>query len=216
MNPSRSSATTLLYLVRHGATDSNVSRPYVLQGRSVDKPLNEIGRKQAKAVGAFLSTERLAGVYSSSMHRAAETGLQVAKHHGLVVEQFDDLCECDVGAWESMDWDSIMREHPQEYGAFMENPAENPYLGGESYGDVLNRARPVVADLLERHVGEAIAVVAHNVVNRVLLADFLGLEPRKAKDLHQSNACVNVIRRRDGTTSLVTLNSYFHLDESLR
>ena len=41
---------TILYLVRHGATDANLRRPYVLQGRGMDLPLNETGRRQAQCV----------------------------------------------------------------------------------------------------------------------------------------------------------------------
>ena len=38
--------------------------------------------------------------------------------------------------------------------------------------------------------------------------------PEIARDLHQANGCVNVIRHRSGETGLVTLNACFHLDES--
>jgi broad specificity phosphatase PhoE len=202
---------THLYLVRHGATEANERRPYVLQGRGVDLGLSPAGRRQAEAVGRFLAGFPLRHVYSSQLLRAVETARAIAAHHNVEVSPLVELSECHVGQWEGMDWDAIMRDHPDAWKAFMENPAECPYLGGESYGDVLRRVKPVIGELLDRHRGESFAIVAHNVVNRVYLAHLLGLDLRHAKGLHQSNGCVNLVRHREGETSLITLNASFHL-----
>jgi broad specificity phosphatase PhoE len=210
-----SSDSTFLYLVRHGTTDANIKRPYVLQGCGTDMSLNDLGRKQAQAVGKFLSQWTFHQIYSSGMKRAIETAEEIAKHHELQVQPVEQLAECHVGDWEGMDWESVKREHPEEYRAFMENPALNPYLGGESYEDVRIRIEPVLQQLLKRHIGESIAVVAHNVVNRVYLAGLLGVELSLAKDLRQNNAGVNIIRYREDETTLMTMNAHFHLDDSL-
>ena len=213
MTDSPAPATTMLYLVRHGATDANEQRPYILQGRTLDGSLSSRGRQQAEAVSRFLKRFELSRIYCSRMRRAIETARSIAEPHDVEIETIDELVECHVGCWEGMDWDSIMREFPDEYSAFMENPAENPYLDGESYGDVLDRTQPAIQQILERHPGESIAIVAHNVVNRVYLSRLLGLELHKAKDIRQSNCGVNVIRYRDGVTELMTLNADFHLTE---
>jgi broad specificity phosphatase PhoE len=202
---------TLLYLIRHGATDANERRPYILQGCGIDLPLNANGRHQAAAVARFLSAFHVKRIYSSALKRAIETAQAVAEPHRLAVGRIEQLAECNVGQWEGLDWETISRDHADAWRAFHENPADVPYLGGESYRLVLERVRPIFERLLAEHAGETIAVVAHNVVNRVYLADLLGLDLCKARDLHQANGCVNVIRRRDGRTELVTLNSSFHL-----
>lgn len=216
MNQSSTAETTYLYLIRHGATEANEQIPYILQGRGIDLPLSPIGREQATAVGQFMSGLELDCIYASPLKRAVETAEAVAGHHDFEVSFIEHLSECDVGQWEGMDWDSIMRAHPDQYRNFMGNPAENAYLGGESYGDVLNRVQPAIDGLLRRHTGESIAVIAHNIVNRVYLAGLLGIELRKAKGIRQSNTGVNVIRYRDGETELITLNAVFHLEERLR
>ena len=206
-------AATWLYLVRHGATQANERKPYILQGCGIDLPLSETGRRQAQALSTFLAQFPIAHIYASRLERALETARAVAAAHALEVVILQGIQECHVGRWESMDWDSIMREFPEAYRAFVENPADTPYLGGESYADVLRRARAAIDSLWERHAGESIVVVAHNVVNRAYLAHLLGLDLRKAKDLRQSNTGVNVIRHRAGATELVTLNAEFHLRE---
>ena len=208
--------TTWLYLIRHGATAANERQPYILQGSGIDLPLSETGRRQAESVARFLAAFPLAHIYASPLKRAIETAEAIAAHHQADVTAIEGIQECHVGRWESMDWDSIMREFPEAYRAFIENPADTPYLGGESYADVLRRSRSAIDALWERHRGQTIAVVAHNVVNRAYLSHLLGLDLRKAKDIRQSNTGVNVIRHKAGTTELVTLNAEFHLREVTR
>ncbi|MBM3970406.1 MAG: histidine phosphatase family protein [Planctomycetes bacterium] len=202
---------TQLLLVRHGTTDANVQVPYILQGSSIDLPLNDNGRRQAQQVAGFLADHPIKHVYSSPLQRAAETAGVIAGRHGLAVNQIAEITECHVGVWEGKDWDTIARETPEAYRLFHEDPAAHPYLGGESYSDVLRRAWPAFERLLHRHVGDTVVVVAHNIVNRVLCAHLMGLELRKAKGLAQDNCCVNIIQHADGKSTLVTMNSVFHL-----
>jgi broad specificity phosphatase PhoE len=112
-----------------------------------------------------------------------------------------------------MDWGTIEREFPEHWARFQEDPAECPYLGGESYRDVCARVQPILLELLARHRGESIAIVAHNVVNRVYLAQLLGLELRLAQRLRQQNGCINLIGHTAAGTTVVTMNATFHLDE---
>jgi broad specificity phosphatase PhoE len=216
--------TTVLYLVRHGATDANLRRPYVLQGHAIDLPLSETGRRQAACVARVLAQVPLAAVYSSPMRRAVETAQVVAEAQqdvdthskSYTVFLLDKMVECDVGRWEGLSWEQIEKEYPDAFADFQRDPGRFPYLGGESYADVARRAVPVVESLLERHAGQSVALVAHNVVNRACLAQFMGIDLARAKDIQQGNGGVNVIRRRGDRIEVVTLNSLFHLDEDLR
>jgi len=204
---------TTLYLIRHGATDANLRRPYILQGSGINLPLNETGQEQAALVGTFLSGLPIQHVYSSPLIRAKQTAEAIARHHQLGVAAVEDLQECNVGRWEGMDWGSISQQHPEEYKAFMENPSLMPYLGGESYADVQKRATPAINQLLKQHSGETVVIVAHNVVNRAYISGILGQDLRFAKDLRQSNCCVNILKHEEGATRLITMNSHFHTQE---
>jgi broad specificity phosphatase PhoE len=201
-----------LYLVRHGATDANLRRPYVLQGRGIDLPLNPTGAQQAERVAELLAQNSVSAVYSSPMRRALETARAIAARCRVDVVVRDELIECNVGRWEGLSWDGIREQFPEECENFQRDPSRSPYLGGETYSDVARRAVPVLEQLLERHRGEEFAVVAHNIVNRVSVATFLGLDLSRAKEIHQANGGVNVIRREGDRTQLVTLNSAFHLE----
>ena len=203
--------STWLYIVRHGATEANERVPYILQGNAMDLGLSETGERQARSLAGYLSQFPIRHVYSSLMLRARQTAQIVAGGLGIESRAIAGIDECNVGTWEGLDWDSIREQYPEAHRKFTENPGENPYLGGESYGDVLRRAKPVMEQLADVHRGESIAIVAHNVVNRAILADLLGIELRLAPKIPQANCCVNLVRRR-GTTrlELVTLNSVFH------
>lgn len=205
-----------LYLVRHGATDANLRRPYVLQGRGIDLALNATGAGQAERVAGLLGEKKLAAVYSSPMRRAIETARAIADRRGLEVAVHEELIECNVGRWEGLSWDGIREQFPAEYEDFQRDPSRFPYFGGETYTDVARRAVPLLEQLLERHPGQEFVVVAHNIVNRVAVATFLGLDLARAKEIHQANTGVNVIRRENGRPQLVTLNSTFHLEDGYK
>lgn len=205
--------TTQLFLVRHGATEANERRPYVLQGRGINFSLSETGRVQARAVGRFLAKFNVKAVYASPLLRAQETATEIARSYGFPVRTLETIHEVDVGQWEGKSWDMIREENADAYRVFMDDPGETPYLGGESYRDVLNRVKPVIDSVIEKHRGQSIVVVAHNVVNRAYLADVMGLDLRRAKDIQQSNCCVNIIHFAHGKAELMTLNAHFHLFE---
>lgn len=202
---------TLLYLLRHGATDANLARPARLQGRRHNPPLARLGVRQAEATRDFLAVRPIDHCYSSPMLRAIETATIVARPHGLTPQPIEDLTECDVGEWEGLDWATIRVQYPEAYRKFKCDPATHGYLGGESFGDVVRRAGPALDALLTRHAGEAILVVAHHVVNRTFLAGLLGLPTAQAGRVSLDNCGISVVVRDGEVTSVSTLNAAFHL-----
>jgi alpha-ribazole phosphatase/probable phosphoglycerate mutase len=50
-----------------------------------------------------------------------------------------------------------------------------PFPDGEGLAELRARAMPALRELVERHAGRRIAVVAHGGTNRVILAEALGL-----------------------------------------
>jgi broad specificity phosphatase PhoE len=205
---------TLLYLVRHGATPANEQRPYVLQGHGIDTSLSDTGRRQAEAVAGFLADRPLDVVISSPMKRARETARAIAAPHGLDTGVLEDISECDVGRWEGRDWGSIMKDDAQAYHRFMDDPASHGYPEGESYADVLDRVGGPIDQLLASHRGQTVALVAHNIVNRVYVARLMGWPLSQAREIRQDNTGINVIRGREDEITLLSFNVRFHLDDA--
>jgi broad specificity phosphatase PhoE len=202
---------TVLYLIRHGATEANLAVPPRLQGRGLNPPLARLGVRQAEATRDFLAIRSIDHCYSSPLLRAVQTAEIVAAPHRLAPAPLDDLTECDVGRWEGLDWQSIRTLDPEGHDRFMANPAQHGYPGGESFADVHARVATCLDDLLRQHAGESLLVVGHHVVNRTYLAGLLGLGPDQARQVKLDNCGISLVIREAGATQVGTLNAAFHL-----
>ena len=202
---------TVLYLIRHGATDANLAVPARIQGRRTDPVLAAVGVRQAEATRDFLATRPIDRCYTSPLRRATQTASIVAAPHGLTPVPLEALTECDVGRWEGMDWQAVRDLDPDGYARFHATPAEFGYPGGESFAQVHDRVRPALEELLARHAGGAVLVVAHHVVIRTYLAGLLGLGPDRARKVVLDNCGISVVVRQHGKTTVATLNAAFHL-----
>jgi broad specificity phosphatase PhoE len=199
-------------LVRHAATANNERNPPVLQGRGLNPGLSERGRRQAAATAEALRAWSFDACYSSPLVRAVETAAAiVARRATIAVQTIEALTEVDLGRWEGRTWPEVERENPTEYRAFVDDPEVNPYLGGESFGDVARRVGPAVEALADRHPGGTILVVGHNAVNRVLVAQGLGTPVSAARRLQLSNAGICLLVRRGRTWSAPMVNAVLHL-----
>ncbi|CAM9575168.1 unnamed protein product, partial [Discosporangium mesarthrocarpum] len=82
-----------IFLCRHGQTDLNSLK--ICQGRRLDPPLNDTGRRQA---GRLLPGVRLKGILCSPLRRARETaGAAQSSHPGSSVQILPNLIEVDFG-----------------------------------------------------------------------------------------------------------------------
>ncbi|HEV3437966.1 MAG TPA: histidine phosphatase family protein [Gemmata sp.] len=203
---------TTLLLVRHGATAANVARPYMLQGAQPDSELIDVGVLQAHAAGHAIAAFPVAKVYCSPLVRARTTAEIIAARLAVPLEVDARLIEADIGDWTGLTWEEIDRRWPSEHAAFQENAAQHGYPGGENLAQVRERVLPVIERLVAVHPGETIAVVGHGVVNRVLLAHWLGIPLRQARQLPQNNAGFSIIEFLDGVARVRKVNVAEHLE----
>lgn len=175
---------THLFLVRHGRTALNALG--VLRGHQ-DLPLDDVGRVQAYALAGALAYVRPRRIVSSPLLRARQTAEPLSAMTGLPLEVDVRLIDRDYGP-------QIGRTpaHVQaEFGSIERAP------GVEPAEDVLARARAALDAQIEHLDKGPVVVVAHDAVNRLLLAHVEpGLGP--AESIPQSLGCWNVLLRRDG------------------
>src|SRR5262249_19115919 len=145
---------TVLYLIRHGATEANLARPLRIQGQRHNPPLARLGVRQAEATRDFLAIRPIDHCYCSPLLRAVQTAAIVAAPHGLSPRSLDALTECDVGRWEGLDWQTIRALDLESYQRFMANPALHGYPGGESFADVYQRVATCLEELLASNAGQ--------------------------------------------------------------
>ena len=103
---------------------------------------------------------------------------------------------------------------PEEYAAWERDPVHVAPEGGETGEHVLARALPVMNDIIQRHAGQSVLVVAHKATNRLLIAHWLGFDLRSYRDrIEQLPACLNLLDfNGPGLPRLVLLNDVSHYD----
>jgi broad specificity phosphatase PhoE len=198
---------TRLILMRHAATPANLQRPYTLQGSRPDADLAPTGFTQAQAVAIALAQMPITAVYASPLRRARLTAEALCRP--VLIEPA--LIEVDVGEWAELTWEEIAARWPAESAAFHDAPDRHVYLGGENLTHVRDRVVPALDSIIARHPGEPVLVVSHGVVNRVLLAHWLGLPLSHARRLPQDNTGYNVIDFHEGKARARSINCIAHL-----
>jgi probable phosphoglycerate mutase len=154
------SASTELWLVRHGETTLNASRR--LAGWS-DPPLTETGRRQAVALRELLDGRHFDRVWSSDLERAVTT----AKLAWGEPQPDDRLREINFGDLEGLSYDEVDLAFA---GLFLEF-RDFQIPGGESHDEFRGRVRRFVDTLAPgRHL-----LFVHGGVVRILTQD-LGLD----------------------------------------
>jgi glucosyl-3-phosphoglycerate phosphatase len=162
---------TTLLLVRHGETDWN--RDGRWQGHS-DTQLNDAGREQARRVAGELGNVDV--IYSSDLARARETADIIAAQLGdLEVNVDRRLRERSFGAWEGRTASEIEAEFAEQHARWRAGNGAGaddaePF---DAFGD---RVRHFLEDLLAKHPGETVLVVAHGGSIRVIHALASGLD----------------------------------------
>lgn len=164
---------TEIILVRHGETDWNASE--VFRGRA-DVGLNENGRKQARALGAYLSKEKIDFIYSSPLKRAVDTAGAIARHQTLEVNRIENLIDFHFGDWQGLSLRDVRERCPELYRDWEDTPEQVRIPGGESLAEVRNRALPFIEDAIMRCGEGRIVFVSHRIVNKVLVCALLGMD----------------------------------------
>ena len=201
--PDRGEATRVV-LVRHGATEESArGRCY---GR-LDVRLSPRGLRQAEALAGALADQPLAAVYASPLARALDTARPIAAAQGLEPDVLDALAELDFGEVEGLRYDEIEAARPELFRAWMDEPARVRFPGGEGLADLRARVLPVLAEIRLRHEREAVVVVAHGGVVRVVLAEALGLDDGAFFRLDLSEGGVSVVDWLDGVPLLRLANA---------
>jgi broad specificity phosphatase PhoE len=198
-----------LILARHGETVWNVEKIY--RGRT-DVNLDEVGVKQAELLGRYLRNWELEAIYSSPLMRAIDTANIIARYQKIDVHITEGLVDFDYGEWQSLPEREAERLYPTLYNEWHNNPHKVKMPGGESLEDVKRRAIGVVSDVISKYQG-SIVLVAHRVVNKVLICSLLGLNNSYFWNIKQDVGGITVFNYADGRFVLTRHNDISHLKE---
>lgn len=181
---------TRVFLLRHGQVEGHDEPRY--NGQQ-DVALTSCGLLQYQQLTERLQDRPIRAVYSSDLARCFKGAQLLAAAHDLVPIALPDLRELHAGEWAGRPWSELKASYPRQWQERLEDILHYRIPGGENLLDVRERARTAIAEILRRHPGQEVIVVAHGGVNRVLLLDALGAPLEKVFSLSQFYGCLNIL-----------------------
>ena len=200
-----------LYIIRHGQTAWN--KEEVFRGTK-DIPLNEVGLKEAAALGTYLKDVSFDALYTSPLSRARQTAQAVADAVRVAPLVETNLIDLNFGAWQGVSHKEVKEKFPDLYNTWITAPERAKFPGGEALNDVLKRVDTLLASLLKKHSDGTVGLFTHRVVCKVLICRLLGLGLDHFWQIEQSTACLNRFRYSAKREQWICeiLNSQCHLE----
>jgi ribonuclease H / adenosylcobalamin/alpha-ribazole phosphatase len=172
----------------------------------LDPDLSARGRAHAEALASRLADEPLAAVYSSPQRRALATATPLASRLGLEPVLEDDLREIDFGELEGLTLTEAVARYPVEAN-WMLAPGSAAFPGGETVATLRSRAIGIARAIASRHDGASVAVFAHAVVIRAILADALAMPADAMFRLDQAYGGISIVEWFDGNPFVRLVNA---------
>jgi broad specificity phosphatase PhoE len=188
----------VLYLVRHGRTAHNAERR--LLGRQ-DVPLDELGRRQAEALGRVEFLRSASKVVTSPLSRAVES----AGHLGPPVTIDERWIELDYGVFDG----NRLEEAPELWKQWAVDLSYAPE-GGESISAMSARVRKACEELWQEAAVTDVVVVSHVSPIKAAVAWAIGAGDESSWRMFVDVASVTTIGpgRVSGGVPLPTLRSF--------
>lgn len=183
-----------IYLMRHGYVDYTSEAVRKARDPKV-AILTERGVEEARAAGAALSDVHFDLAICSGLPRTRQTAEIVLAEHPMALELEVEARFGELRSGSYMDFHSA--EHLAAVMTFTFEQAGEPgaeFLpGGERFADAMIRVRAALHDLLMRPNWASALVVAHEVVNRMVLADVIGAPLGASAGFEQDTGCINIL-----------------------
>jgi broad specificity phosphatase PhoE len=156
-------------------------------GRS-NSALTAEGIAATEALAQALDGEPIEAIFSSPLGRAAESARIYSKRLGSPIFLREAVAELSCGLWEGKSRVSVVGHTWQLRATWPERPP-----GGESYQDAERRVNAFIQEIRAQDRGDAIMMVGHAGVNRVLLKLLLNLDPDVAMRIRCPHDAVYII-----------------------
>ncbi|MFN4024715.1 MAG: histidine phosphatase family protein [Hyphomonas sp.] len=183
-----------IYLMRHGFVDYTSAAVRKARDPKV-ATLTDRGVEEARAAGTALSEVHFDLALCSGLVRTRQTAEIVLAEHPDAPPLEEDPRFGELRSGSYMDFHSA--EHLAAVMTFTFEQAGKEgaeFLpGGERFADALVRIREGVSALLARPNWATALVVAHEVVNRMLLADVIGAPLGASAGFEQDTGCINIL-----------------------
>lgn len=203
-----------LYIIRHGQTDLNAQG--IVQGKGVNAPLNELGRKQAKAFYEAYKHVKFDVVFTSSLLRAIQTADEFIENGTYHVADSD----LDEISWGEAEGNKNFTDHSDLFNELLrEWRSGNIYYkfpGGESPFDLQQRQLRFIERLKQTDY-KTVLIATHGRFIRALMCTLTEKPLSEMDDFDHTNLClykVNLLK--GGTFEIEQHNNQAHLSELMK
>lgn len=152
----------IIYLTRHGQSQFNVKK--LIGGNS---ELTLEGEKYSFDLHQYFLNNKIdVKVITSKLIRTIQTGKYFDK-----TTQFSELNEINSGICDSMTYQEIEKNYPEEFNKRKNNKYYYKYPNGESYFDINCRLKKIYK--LISDADQDLLIIAHQAVLRVLISNYI-------------------------------------------
>lgn len=209
-----STAWTVLALVRHGQSESNLSG--CIGGHS-QTPLTELGQRQAHRTARALADDFAPGVViSSDLLRARQTAIPIAQACNVELVIDPRLRERSLGVLDGLTFAEAEAADPDIWRRLRDRDPDACPSGGEPVDAVFTRVSQAIDDIARRHAGGRVVVVSHGLAIYHAFAHICGLgSPARGLRVFSlvENCSISRATYRGSYWYLSTLNEFAHLGD---
>jgi broad specificity phosphatase PhoE len=209
--PKARGSGTRVVLIRHGQTAWNAGAGEERFRGRTDLPLDSVGLGQAGALARRLRSEPIAALYASPLIRASQTIEPLAGELGLFIRSHGGLLDIHYGEFQGLTHREAAAAYPEVYSQWRAAPSRVRFPGGESLVDVQERFVQLLGELVTAHPGETVALVGHQMVNKVAVCTLLELTLDAIWLVQQDTCGIDVFQQVDGAWHTLQVNDTCHL-----
>lgn len=198
---------TRLFLVRHGEVVSQGQGKFL---GFTDLGLSNRGKRQVQSLAEYLKETPLDQAYASDLKRAVDSARLICQGRSIKPVTRPVFREMNMGDWDGKSWEEVKEKNKEIQPLFFYDLKNFYFPGGESWTKFLSRILKGLKTLLKENQGKDILLVAHAGVNRIILAQALGLRFKNMFFMDQGYACLNIIECYGNSFKVTLMNGIFY------
>lgn len=186
-----------------------------MQGRGIDSPLNDLGRRQADAFYQAYKDVPFDRVYTSRLQRTYQTIEQFVKK-GIPHTSLEGLDEISWGIYEGKEHDpEITTGFEALVGRWKRGDLSAAVEGGESPMQLIERQRKAIQYILDRKDESHVLICTHGRALRILLSWLICDDPTQMDTFQHTNTALYKIRVAGEIREIVDPFNITHLEALL-
>ena len=204
-----SQLSTILTLIRHGETKAN--KEGLVLGTS-DVPLTDLGKIQSEAAARRAAMFRPKAVYCSPYFRAVESANYLQILTGLSPIRIAGLREMNSGDMEGIKASQMEELYPEYMAQWRSDATTTRPPGGETLGEVHDRAWKAFLKIAEECDNEHVIVVAHLFPIQGIICRTLGLNSNQYNRIRVDLGSLSSVQVKGKSGIVLGVNDTSHLN----